>query len=207
MGTLVDFRCQKPRVSPDSVFSELLWRVRAGENSAAEELVKRFEPLVRREVRLRMEDERLNRHFDSLDVSQSVFASFFARMSVGKYNLEEPGQLVQLLVAMARNKLASRARHEFRLRRNARRISITEPVALEQVVDDHPSPSVVVAEQELAERFRQSLTAEERELADLRSQGNSWPEIAERMGGNAQARRMQLSRAVDRAMKLLFRED
>jgi hypothetical protein len=49
-------------------FTEFVRRIRAGDDAAAEELVRRYEPLIRREVRLRIEDERLNRAFDSLDV-------------------------------------------------------------------------------------------------------------------------------------------
>jgi RNA polymerase sigma factor (sigma-70 family) len=203
MSTGASVRLEEPGNRPASIFADLLAKVRAGDNMAAEELVRRFEPLVRREVRLRMEDERLNRLFDSLDVSQSVFASFFTRMSAGEYDLDEPRQLVQLLAAMARNKLASRARHEFRRRRDVRRVAVTEPDELEQIVEDRETPSSVVAQQELVDRFRQSLTAEERELADLRSQGLSWPEIADRMGGNPQARRMQMCRSLDRVVKLL----
>jgi DNA-binding CsgD family transcriptional regulator len=61
----------------------------------------------------------------------------------------------------------------------------------------------VVAGQELLTRFRQSLSDEERQLADLRSQGLSWADIAARLGGTAQARRMQLARAVERAAREL----
>ncbi len=93
----------------DPSFAEFVRRIRAGDDTAAEELVRRYEPLIRREVRLRIEDDRLNRAFDSIDVSQSVLASFFVRAAVGQYDLDRPDQLTRLLVAMARNKLASRA--------------------------------------------------------------------------------------------------
>ena len=38
----------------DDPFAELLGRVRAGDAGAAAELVRRYEPLIRREVRLRL---------------------------------------------------------------------------------------------------------------------------------------------------------
>ena len=41
------------------------------------------------------------------------------------------------------------------------------------------------------------LGAEERDLAERRAAGQTWPEIAVAVGGTAQARRKQLARAID----------
>jgi RNA polymerase sigma-70 factor (ECF subfamily) len=187
-------------------FTEFIRRIRAGDDAAAEELVRRYESLIRREVRLHIEDERLNRAFDSLDVCQSVLASFFVRAATGEYDLEEPAQLVGLLVAMARNKLASRARQEHRQRRDSRRVA-TDPADLEEVQDRQPSPSDILSRRELLERVRASLSDEERQIADLRGQGLAWEDVAERLGGSGQARRMQLSRGIERAGRALGLDD
>jgi RNA polymerase sigma-70 factor (ECF subfamily) len=191
----------------DDSFFKFLGRIREGDDSAAEELVRRYEPLIRREVRLRIEDDRLNRLFDSNDVSQSVLASFFVRVAVGEYDLESPQQLTRLLVAMARNKLASRARRERRQRRDMRRLAATGPQQLEQLADPHPSPSEVLSRGELLVRLRDSLTGEERQIADLRGQGLGWEEVAQRLGGSGEARRRQLSRGIERAAKELGLSD
>ncbi len=42
--------------------------------------------LENREVRLHLEDSRLSRSLDSVDVSQSVLASFFVRAAAGEYD-------------------------------------------------------------------------------------------------------------------------
>jgi hypothetical protein len=55
-------------VSDDSLFSEFLLRVRAGDAAAAEELVRRYESAVRVAVRVRLTDPALRRQFDSVDV-------------------------------------------------------------------------------------------------------------------------------------------
>jgi hypothetical protein len=47
------------------------------------------------------------------------------------------------------------------------------------------------------------LGEEERQIADLRAEGWEWAEIAGLLGGSAQARRMQLARAVHRVAKAL----
>ncbi len=194
-------------MNQDSDFSLLVRQVRSGDDSAAEELVRRYEPLIRREVRMRIEDERLNRAFDSMDVSQSVLASFFVRAAIGEYDLERADQLVRLLVVMARNKLASRARQERRLRRDVRRVAVVSHVALEQVADPQPSASEMLSRQELLERMREALSADERQIADLRSEGLGWERIAAELGGSAQARRMQLSRGIERASRQLGLEE
>src|SRR5262245_38967005 len=184
-------------------FTDLIRRIRAGDERAAEELVRQYEPLIRRVVRLHLEDQRLSRLFDSADVCQSVLASFFVRAAAGQYDLERPDQLVRLLVKMARNKLASEARRQGRQRRDHRRTADPDPEVLEQVAAAEPSPSQLVAGQELLHAFRQRLSDEERQLADLRGQGLGWADIAERLGGTAQARRVQWARAVDRVAREL----
>src|SRR3954467_5884269 len=85
----------------------LILRIRGGDETAATELVRRYEPVIRRRVRvwLRMQDPRLGRVFESMDNTQSVLGSFFVRASQGQFELETPDQLVGLLVRMARHKL------------------------------------------------------------------------------------------------------
>jgi RNA polymerase sigma-70 factor (ECF subfamily) len=59
-------------MSDDSTFTDLIRRIRAGDQQAATELVRDYEPLIRRIVRLQLEDRRLCRLFDSMDVCQSA---------------------------------------------------------------------------------------------------------------------------------------
>lgn len=184
-------------------FTEFIRRIRAGDAAAAVELVREFEPLIRREVRLHLEDRRLKRLFDSLDICQSVLASFFIRTAAGQYNLESQSQLVNLLVTMARNKLASAARLHYRERRDTRRQSNRERDTMARTIGPEADPGEIVAGRDLLDRFRRCLNDEERQLAEWRSDGVSWTEIAVRLGGTPDARRLQLSRAVDRAAREL----
>jgi RNA polymerase sigma-70 factor (ECF subfamily) len=191
-------------MSKNDTFSEFIRRIRAGDEQAAAELVRQYEPLIRREVRLNLEDRHLGQLFDSMDISQSVLLSFFVRTAAGQYELEEPGQLLKLLVTMARNKLASAARREHRQRRDQRRTTTTGTGGpLDHVADRQPAPEEQLAAKELLARLRQSLTDEERQLADMRDQGFAWADIATQLGGTAQARRMQFARAIDRVAQEL----
>ncbi|HVK16457.1 MAG TPA: sigma-70 family RNA polymerase sigma factor [Fimbriiglobus sp.] len=190
-------------MSDDDTFTQFVARIRSGDEQAASDLVKRYEPLIRREVRMQLEDQQLNRAFDSMDVCQSVLASFFLRTAAGEYDLERPEQLVGLLVTMARNKLASAARREYRVRRDARRVSEAAAEGLDRVPDAEDSPGEVLATKELLEQFRQSLSDQERQIVELRGDGLTWADVAARLGGTAQSRRMQLSRAVERVVREL----
>jgi RNA polymerase sigma-70 factor (ECF subfamily) len=193
-------------MSAPNDFRDLMVRVRAGDDRAADELVRRYEPLVRREVRLRLEDRRLARVFDSMDVCQSVLASFFVRAAAGQYNLDEPRQLVRLLVTMARNKLASAARHQYRQRRDPRRV-VGGADGLANVAGVGPTPSVVAAGKKLLANFLGRLGDEDRRIVELRGQGLAWDEVARQLGGTAQARRMQLARAAERVARDLGPEE
>lgn len=187
-----------------AAFDALIGRVRAGDEQAAADLVETYEPLIRREFRLRVRDHRLLRLFESRDVCQSVLGSFFVRTALGEYDLESPAQLTKLLVTMTRNKVASAAQRQRRLRRDYRRTAPDD--GLQQAVDPGPSPSDVVSGAELLERFRAGLSPEERAIADLRQQGLGWNQITSQLGGTPQARRMQLVRAVERISRQIEEE-
>ncbi len=185
-----------------SEFADFLQRIRAGDPAAATEFVRKFEPLIRREIRLRMSDKRLQRGFDSEDVCQSVMASFFLRTAAGQYDLDRPEQLAGLLVQMARNKLASNARAQNAARRDQRRV-LDGSAAMAGVAENSPSPSQLAIGRELLDRFHALLTAEERQITEMRNAGHGWDEVAERLGGTPEGRRMQHTRAVRRAAALL----
>jgi RNA polymerase sigma-70 factor (ECF subfamily) len=183
-------------------FADFLKRIRAGDDEAASDLVRRFEPMIRREIRVRLSDPGLKRVADSEDICQSVLASFFVRAASGQFDLEQPAQLSKLLIAMARNKLAFAVRKQHAQRRDGRRVEST-PVEDHNPSAGEASPSRVVAGRELLDKVRHQLTDEERRLADLRGVGMAWGEIAADMGGTPDGRRMQLGRALDRVMQQL----
>jgi RNA polymerase sigma-70 factor (ECF subfamily) len=193
-------------MSESSRFRQLIACVRAGDETAAAELVRLYEPAIRRVVRVRLVDARLERLFDSMDICQSVLGSFFVRAAAGQYNLEEPGQLVRLLTTMARNKLAAQARKQRAECRDVRRLA-AESVEQAGLLDSGTTPSERLAGQELLGEFRKRLSAEERQLADCRARGCDWQEIAVELGGTPEGLRKRLARAVDRVAQELGLED
>ena len=186
---------------PDLSFDELIRQVGTGDEEAAARLVREFEPVVRRVARARLRDGRARSEFDSMDICQSVLATFFVRAAAGLYDLKAPDDLIKLLLTMTRNKVAEKMRRQHRLRRDSRRtVGGVEELAL---ASRDPTPSSVVAGKELLEQARQRLSEEERQLVELRGQGLSWAEVAAALGGTAGARRNQLARALDRVAREL----
>ena len=187
-------------------FADFIRRIRAGDEQAAVEMVRRYEPLIRREIRLQLEDRRLSRLFDSMDICQSVLKSFFLRTAAGQYDLDTPEQLQRLLVTMARNKLLSQVRHQRRQRRDAR-LGESLNTAVHDVAARGETPSQIVSKRELLGEFRKRLSGEERKIADLRGEGEPWTAIAARLGGTAESRRKQLERAFARIVRELHLDD
>jgi len=194
-------------------FQDLIRRVRAGDERAAAELVQRYEPAIRRAARVRLVDTRLNRLLDSMDICQSVLASFFVRTALGQFELETPEQLLKLLATMTRNKLANQARGFGAARRDFRRLEARENAhgcdsssgvgKLEQLAGSGPTPSRVVSARELLEQARQRFLPEEFALLERRQQGCGYAEIAAEHGTTPEAVRKRLARAIDRVAQEL----
>jgi RNA polymerase sigma-70 factor (ECF subfamily) len=184
-------------MAEDSPFQKLICRVRAGDQEAAAQLVREYEPAIRRAARVWSVDPRLRRVFDSMDICQSVFASFFVRTALGQYELDRPEQLLKLLVNMSRKKLADHARTEGAARRDYRRAKAGGD-RHKNLAAAGESPSQEVAGAELLKEFRKRLSEDERQLAEQRSLGLDWSEIAAGRGASPEALRKQLARAVDR---------
>lgn len=179
-------------------FSELMDRVRAGDEAAATNLLHLYEPEIRRDIRLRLSSPKLRRVVDSMDISQSVFGNFFVRAVYGEFDLEHPEQLLKLLSRMATNKVIDRHRRE-----TARRFKnfVEEPIEDRMVADvNAATASDIVSGVEFLEQFQQRLSVEESEIARLRRDGHAWADIGNKLGKNADALRKQLSRACQRVL-------
>jgi RNA polymerase sigma-70 factor (ECF subfamily) len=180
----------------ETSFTELIARIRAGDQQAAAELVRLYEPVIRRAIRFRLTDTRLRGALDSMDICQSVLASFFVRAASGQYQLEEEADLQKLLTAMARNKLKMLVRGQCAQRRDRRRVQ--GGVEALDLAAAEPTASRQLAARELLEAAHQRLAPEERALVECRNQGLTWDEIARQLGGSPDALRVKLARALDR---------
>ena len=189
----------------DHSFENLLDRVRQGDEPASAELVRLYEPEVRRFVRYRLQGPKMRRLLDSLDVCQSVFAKFFACVGAGKYELQHPRQLQQLLLKFANNKLLDHYRKQAAARHGGGMRG--EGEAVDWLADGTPQAAVAVENRELVDLLRSRLSADEQGILDQWMNGEDWPAIAAPMGLSAEAVRKRFTRAIDRAAKELGWEE
>lgn len=179
-------------------FVALMNRVRAGDADAAAELVRQYEPEIRRAIRLRLTDPRLRRILDSADVCQSVMANFFVRAAAGQFDLDRPEELLKLLVVMARNRLRDHVSFQ-RAGRRDNRLEEADPAdAFASAAADQPTPSTAVAARDLLASVLNALEPHERRLAELRAAGNDWNAIAAELRERPDTLRKRLTTALNR---------
>jgi RNA polymerase sigma-70 factor (ECF subfamily) len=177
-------------------FQELMQRVRRGEEAAAVELLRRYEAPLRHVIHVRLVDARLRRLLDSVDICQSVLASFFVRAALGQYELNQPADLLKLLATMARNKLIDQARRPGVEGQVERQVPL-DKLPERALTSPEGTPSQQAVLHELVHEVRRRLPPQERQLLDLRNQGMEWAAIAAQVGGHSEALRKRLSRAID----------
>ncbi len=182
----------------ETTVRELLERVRHGDSAAAEELVRTYEPEVRRAIRVRMTDARMRRLVDSIDICQSVLAGFFVRTAAGQYDIQTPEELLKLLVTMARNRVIDWARRTQADRRDGRRDVSLDDGGADQVVSKESGPGSVLVNRELIELVRNRLKPDELAVMQQRADGLGWSEIGQSLGEQPNSVRMRLTRALDR---------
>lgn len=180
-------------------FKDLIGRIRNRDPDAAALLVARYESVIRRVVRIHLRDARMRRVLDSMDVCQSVLASFFVRTALGQYELDTPEQLLSLLTSITRNKLTNQVHRLNAKRRDIRRdADVGDEVGI--AVDQASDPSEQASAKEILEKVRSRLGDDERYLAEQRGLGRGWKEIADEVGGTDVALRKKLTRALNRVM-------
>lgn len=174
--------------------------MRGGDNDAARCLLERYEPALRRIIRMRLVDHTLRRRIDADDVCQSVFSSLVVRLGLGQYDLASESDLLKLLATMVRNKVANSQRRQAREPHAALPLR-GSPAESRAATDTSPSGTVVY--QELLAAAQRLLSAEERELIALRQQGLAWSEVAARLGESPDGVRKRLARVVDLVVRQL----
>jgi RNA polymerase sigma-70 factor (ECF subfamily) len=142
------------------------------------ELIRRYEPAIRREARLRLGSS-LRPLLDSVDICQSVLGSFFVRAVAGQYKVESPCRLMRLLIEMTRNKIREKAR-----KRRESSLGGHEPISVENPIDP-------VVTRDLIDAFRKRLSEKELGLWERRRRDLSWLEIAAEVGGSSESVRQQ----------------
>lgn len=180
-------------------FAELIERVRSGDAMAAEQIIRDYEASVRRVIRVRLTSPALRRQVDSMDICQSVMIRFFVNVGLGRFEINNPKDLVAILAAIAKNRVREIARKQQAARRDVRRLA---PVNVHDlpIAQESPCPSQQVCDRDLLNTVRSKLTGRYRYLAEERMKDRSWADIGTELGLNPDALRIAFSRAIDRVM-------
>lgn len=184
-------------------FLDWLQRIKGGDQQAAADLVRHFEPGLLRAIRVRLGHFRLSGVIDPRDVSQAVFGAFFHRAASAGLLIRSREHLGALLATMARNKTHDEARRHLAGRRDARLVRPVPHDQLSHIVSSDPTPSKVVASHELIEEMWRRFDDQERWLLEQRAKGRDWVAIAAECGGQADRLRKKLNRAMHRVLREL----
>ena len=178
-------------------FQQLLELASQGNETAAAQLVRDFEPEVRRFVRFRLANSNLRQFVDSMDICQSALGQFFVELAGGRTDLQSPKQLRNFLLKIAQNRMYSKGRYQNAARRDIRRREAVSRNELESAVSDIETPSELVASSELVHLIRAKLPEDTRYLVEQRLSGREWGDLAQELGISADAARKRMARALD----------
>ena len=171
-------------MTADSSFSNLMARLRAGDDEAAAQVFNRF---ARRLIALarRHLGGRLRRKVDPEDVLQSVFKSFFLRQARGEFDLGGWDGLWALLAVITLRKCGRQGDHFHACCRDVRREAI--PPASEGsgsgslALAREPTPAEAAMLAETVEQLLRGLKEREREIVSLALQGYTGAEISAKL--------------------------
>ena len=160
-----------------------LARIQSGDESAAVELLKRYEAEVRLVVRRQL-PRLLRSRFDSIDFLQSVWGSFFRRVRTGPAEFEDSRHLVAFLARAAKNKVIDEYRRAASQKQDMHREEglWSEGGRARDLPAQIDSPSEVAQAHEAFGRLQDLLPEERREVLVLKAEGLSSRDIGERLG-------------------------
>lgn len=185
----------------ESRFAVLMEQLRQGDQDAAWTIIEIYGPHIKRVVRRDMHP-RLRTRFDSADFVQSVWASFFRQPSQFR-RLNEPKELLSLLLTVARNKVVDETRRSLQTRK--RDPQREEPLSdksgadfdINKVPSTDPRPSQVAVAREQWNRLFAEQTKEIRRILELRFAGASYEEIAAKVNRNERTVRKIVEQLMD----------
>lgn len=178
-------------------FEDLLKCAQSGDEQAAALLVQRYGKHVQRAVR-RILPARLRSLYDSEDFGQAVWKSFFAdRGAIAQFN--DPAALIAYLAAVARNKVIDESRRRFSTRKHdLRRVqNVAWDSSLAPADTRSPTPSEVMAADDVMSKLLQSTSGRHREILQLKLNGKTSQEIASILGLHERAVRRAIAKLAD----------
>jgi RNA polymerase sigma-70 factor (ECF subfamily) len=180
-------------------FRLLLERVQSGSHDATCELIDRYGPHIVRAVRRKL-NRAIRSKFDSVDFVQAVWASFFSAPKPVT-DFKEPGDLIGYLAALAHHKVIDETRRRMETQKyniNRERSLNDSGYPVMQSPVTQPTPSQLAVADELWDRMLQGKPERHRRILELRREGNTHEQIADKLEVN--------EKTVRRVIKSVLRE-
>lgn len=155
----------------------LLRRFRGGDGDAATQIYLKYaQRLI--QVADRKTGQDLRARLDPEDMVQSVFRTFFRRVSDGQYDVPEGGELWKLLLVISLNKIRHQGIHHRANKRSVEKTVSSDPIseAADQQSEDISLKVLEMTIQEMLE----TLPEEYQNVIKLRIMGHEVQEIADR---------------------------
>ena len=157
----------------------LLDRLCHGDEQAAEQVFRTYEPYLRKVVRRQL-SARLRAKFDSADIVQSVWVDILQGFRQAGWRFPDVAHLRAFLVTATRNRFIDRYRQHHQALERER--PLAEDGSAGELASRQPRPSEVGRADDLWEHMLGRCPPEHHELLRLKRQGLSVPEIAARVG-------------------------
>lgn len=157
----------------------LLRRYKSGNSDAATALYVRYANRLQ-QIAHSQTDPRLSLHVDPEGIVQSVFRTFFRRVSDGHYDVIESEELWKLFLVIALNKIRRNANHHRAAKRN-----VLKTRSLNEELGEVGSPDDQMALETLRmtiHEILQNVPEAQRAVVVLRIEGYEVQEIADRVG-------------------------
>lgn len=168
--------------SPDMTASDssLIRRFRQGESDAATALYVRYAGRLA-QLADRKSGRDLQSRFDSADVVQSVFRTFFRRVAGGAYDVPDGDELWGLMMVITLNKVRRLAARHRAAKRDVGATADANPDALARLASGDDEQSLQLLKLTIDE-FCSELDESSRQMLNLRVEGHGVAEIAELSG-------------------------
>ena len=138
------------------------------------------------ELARRQLPDRIRRRVDPEDVVQSVYRSFFRRLSAGEFGFEESHDVWRLLAVMTFRKARNQVKHHTRQQRDSFRETAYESTATHgqpgEPIDPAPQPGDLTIMIDYLDQLLAELPARHHDVVTLRLEGFSTAEVATKLG-------------------------
>ncbi|MFL5241141.1 MAG: RNA polymerase sigma factor [Gemmataceae bacterium] len=172
-------------MSASDSFTDIMARLRGGDQAAAREIFQRFvDQLVR--LAHRQFDGVMRRKVDPEDVVQSAYKSFFVRYGEGKMEIQDWGNLWGMLTVITLRKCFDRVEYHRAALRDVRREASTQPSTAEsqpwwEAVARDPTPEEAAMLAEILEQLMRGLESDERPVLEMSLRGYTSAEISHQL--------------------------